>query len=584
MRQRSDLTLAFSACRRAFAPLILFTAGINVLMLTTALYMLQVYDRVLSSRSAETLLALTGIAALALVTIAVLEAVRAHILVAVGSWLGRRLAPVILRAAIIEQAGWQRQTGTGGLRDVEQLRAFLSGPAVHPLLDAPWAPIFLVFIFLMHPLLGLFALAGALILFVVALLAEFATRAPLARAAAAQRLGYQEAEVALRNAEVLHAMGMLEAFLERWQNPVAEASNAYECSGNRTGYLHALARFIRFGLQIGILALGALLVLAGDINPGVMVAASIIMGRALAPVEQAIGAIKAIDGARSAYRRLTALEGVMGPAPPRLPLPRPRGALRAEKVTILPPGATRPILDEISFQIGDGESLGIVGATASGKSSLVRTLVGAWTPTSGAVRLDHMDLGQWAAADRGQYIGYLPQDVELIGRTVAEAIARLEDVARKGVAEAIIAAAETAHVHELIKALPMGYETEIGSYLSGGQRQRIALARALYGDPSLVVLDEPNANLDREGEDALIATIGLLKSRGCTTVVVAHRPRILESIDYLLVLDKGRVELFGPRADVLTRMAAGVRAVTPLAHIAPANAIHGGVADLHQRS
>jgi ATP-binding cassette subfamily C protein len=214
----------------------------------------------------------------------------------------------------------------------------------------------------------------------------------------------------------------------------------------------------------------------------------------------------------------------------------------------------------------------------------VRTLVGAWTPTSGAVRLDNMDLGQWAAGDRGQYIGYLPQDVELIGRTVGEAIARFEDVTLNGVAEAVIAAAGIAHVHELVKALPMGYETEIGSYLSGGQRQRIALARALYGDPSLVVLDEPNANLDREGEAALIATIGLLKSRGCTTVIVAHRPRILESVDYLLVLDQGRVELFGPRADVLTRIAAGMRTVSPLTHIVPANARNGAFADLHQHS
>ncbi|WP_024586259.1 type I secretion system permease/ATPase [Aliihoeflea sp. 2WW] len=575
MHDGSQIGDLLARCRRAILPLVLFTAGINVLMLTSAVYMLQIYDRVLSSHSLETLAALTAIALVALMTMAALEAVRSRILVKVGTWLGRRLAPLVLRSAVAEEAGGQRTRSTSALRDAEQLRAFLSGPAVTPLLDAPWAPIFLAVIFLIHPILGFFACAGAVLLFALAICAELLTRRAIDHAATGQRLMYGQAENVLRNAEAIEAMGMLNGFLRRWQREVDTASNAHERAGNRAGYIQSIARFLRFCLQVGILGLGAWLVLRQEILPGAMVAASIILGRAMAPVEQAIGAVKSVQTTRAAYRRLKTLGEVTPPAREHLPLPRPEGRLRVEHLVIRLPGANRAILDNVSFRLEPGESLGIVGSTASGKSSLARALVGAWRPTLGAVRLDNMDVAQWAAGDRGKYVGYLPQDVELVGNTVGEAIARLDDVADPAVASAVIAAARLANLHETIKALPKGYETEIGDggvYLSGGQRQRIGFARALYGAPALIVLDEPNANLDREGEEALVETIAALKAQACTMVIVAHRPRILETVDHLLVLEQGRMELFGPRPEVLARLA---MAAQPVPSIVRAQAVRG---------
>jgi ATP-binding cassette subfamily C protein len=564
-QQPPALQVVMKEARRAIRPLVWFSAGINMLMLTGALYMLQVYHRVLSSHSLETLLMLSLMAAAALATMAGLEVVRGRLLATVGSWMNARLAPVLLTASVEYAATAPGQANARPLRDLDQVRNFFTSPSIFPILDAPWAPLFFAAIFFMHPWLGWLALCGGIVLFALALLNEYLTRKPLTEAASAQSRAYVQAEAAIRNAEVVQAMGMLKPLLEGWKVQQDEANKGQVLAANRGGVIAALARCHRLALQMAILGLGAYLVLRNQASPGIMISASILMGRALSPVEQAIGTWKATVGARAAYKRLTAVAGQHPEATPVLPLPRPKGRFEADNIVLGRQGG-EPILKGISFHLEPGEAMALIGQSAAGKTSLARILAGAWRPSGGRALLDGMDVAQWAAEDRGHYVGYLPQDIELFAGTVSENICRFAKLSPV-VFDKVVKAAQLAGVHELIKGLPKGYLTEIGesgAVLSGGQRQRIGLARALYDDPALIILDEPNSNLDRDGEEALIAALGTVKAAGTTVILIAHRPNIMETVDKILVLNRGQQDLFGPRDYVFNELAARVRKVTQM--------------------
>ncbi len=567
-QQPPALQVVMKEAKRAIRPLIWFSGGINVLMLTGAFYMLQVYHRVLGSHSTETLVVLTLLAATALATMAALEVVRQRLLAKVGTWMNARLAPVLLTASIEYAAAAPGQVTSRPLRDLEQVRNFFTSPSIYPILDAPWAPIFFAAIFLMHPWLGWLALCGGIVLFSLALLNEYITRKPLTEAGSAQARAYTQAEAVIRNAEVVQSMGMLKPLLEIWKVHQDEANDGHSRASGRGGTISAIARSFRQALQVAILGLGAYLVLRSEASGGIMIAASILMGRALAPVEQAIGTWKATVGARAAYRRLTAVAGQHLEATPVLPLPRPKGRFEAENLVLARQGA-EPILKGISFRLNPGEAMALIGPSGAGKTSLARILAGAWRPSGGRALLDGMDVAQWAAEDRGHHVGYLPQDIELFAGTVSENICRFATL-NPAVFNNVVKAAQLAGVHELIKGLPKGYATEIGesgAVLSGGQRQRIGLARALYGDPPLMILDEPNSNLDREGEDALIAALGTVKAAGATVILIAHRPNIMEKVDKILVLNRGQQDLYGSRDYVFNELAARIRQVNQI----PAN-------------
>lgn len=544
---------ALSTCRGAFGAVILFSLCINLLMLTAPLYMLQVFDRVITSRSADTLLYLTLVALVALLVLAGLETVRTLLMVKVSLWLDARLSGTVLTSSVTASLRQPGRPSVQALRDLSAIRSFLTGPGIFPILDAPWTPIFLAVIFLMHPMLGWLALGGAVVLFAMALVNEFVTRKLLLDSGGASIEALRQAEAAARNANVIEAMGMMSNLERRWQERNGEALDLQARASGRAGSITATSKLIRQGLQIGILGVGAWLVLGNETTPGVMIAASILMSRALAPVEQAIGTWKTAIATRNAYQRV---KNQLNEVPDRgatLTLPVPKGQVQVEGVSHFYPGMTEATVKNINFSLEPGEALGLIGPTAAGKTTLASLLVGILRPRLGHVRLDGADVADWDSHDLGRHIGYLPQDIELFSGTIGENIARM------GAAEAepVIAAAQLAGVHELILQLPDGYATEIGdngAALSGGQRQRVGLARAVYGNPPFVVLDEPNANLDASGEEALTRTIASLKANGATVVVIAHRPNILRHVDKVLVLHEGAVQKFGLRDEVIGSM------------------------------
>ncbi|MEJ0067927.1 MAG: type I secretion system permease/ATPase [Pseudomonadota bacterium] len=440
------------------------------------------------------------------------------------------------------------------LRDLDSFRQFLTGPAVHAIFDLPWMPIYVAILCLLHPLLGLVALAGAVVLLLLAGLNELLTGRPLRRANEAALRSYGFTDAALRNAEVIQAMGMQPGLLARWERDRREMLGYQAAASDRNASLTALIKLCRLFLQSLILGVGAWLAIDHAVTPGVIFAGSLLMGRSLAPVEQVVGAWKQFVAARQAYRRVRKL---LIDEPGRgfgMQLPRPQGRLSVERLVFAPPGSDKPLIKGISFELPAGQGLGLIGPSAAGKSTLARLLVGAWKPNLGHARLDGADVYDWNRADFGRHVGYLPQDIELFAGTVRDNIARFQDASPADIVEA----AQKAGIHEMVLRLPNGYETEIGdggAALSGGQRQRIALARALFGNPRLLVLDEPNANLDAEGELALAQTLADLKAAGTTLVVIAHRPAILGSVDKILVLRDGAVEAFGPRAEIVARLA-----------------------------
>lgn len=556
------LKAALKRSRSALLAVGAFSFCVNLLALTVSIYMMQVYDRVLTSRSVETLLYLTVVAGGALLLLAIFEFTRSRILGRISLWLERALAPQALARAMENAIGGRSYQGEA-LRDLASVRGFLGGSGVLSLIDAPWAPFFIVAIYLLHPLLGHVALAGGLVLFALALLNDFVTRPLLRDANVAANSGYRTAESSLRNAEVVDAMGLLPGVLARWSQRSDASIALQEDASNRGGALIACSKFIRLFIQVAALGTGAYLAVNQEISPGAMIGASIILSRALAPIEQIIAAWKQTLQAREAYARLSELFERRPLRPDGMKLPTPAGALTVENVAYHLPGAEQPILRGVSFAVRPGEAVAVVGPSAAGKSTLARLLVGARRPSAGSVRLDGADVFDWRRDDVGRHIGYLPQDVELFPGPVRENIARLAEDADP---EMVVKAARMARVHDMILRLSKGYDTDIGdggAFLSGGQRQRVALARALYGEPKLIVLDEPNANLDSEGEAALNQAIASAKQTGAAVVVIGHRPSILAQVDKVLVLSGGRVELFGPRAEVMQRLARRSVAAAP---------------------
>ena len=458
----------------------MISAFVNLLMLTAPLYMLQVFDRVLTSRSADTLLLLSLIACVALLTLALLEGVRSFALARLGNWIDDRLSVSALQASVTGALRMGSKPSIQGLRDLATFRSFVGGPSVLPLMDAPWTPVFIAVVFLLHPLLGWMTIGGAVVLLLLAIVNELGTRALLQDAGTAQIDAMQQAESAVRNADAIEAMGMMDNLARQWHRRSAEALRLQRKAGERNSTVTSVSKFVRLTLQVAMLGIGAWLVIQNELTAGGMIAGTILLGRALAPVDQAINSWKAFIAARSAHRRL---KESLAHTPTRIEsiaLPRPSGEVRCESVTYAHEGGGDPVLKNVSFDLPAGKTLGLIGPTASGKTTLARLLVGNLRPQLGHVRLDGMDISQWESSGRGQHIGYLPQDIELFGGSIRENIARMGE-ARD---EHVIEAARLAGVHELVLRLPRGYETEIGdagTSLSGGQRQRIALARALYG-------------------------------------------------------------------------------------------------------
>jgi PrtD family type I secretion system ABC transporter len=541
-----------------------FSAFINLLMLVSPLYMMQVYDRVLHSKSEATLLMLTLITVGLLGVMAVLEVIRSRILVRVGGRMDQLLSERVLSAQF--QASLHRIGANPGQasRDFDTVRQFLTGAGIFAFFDAPWTPLILALMFMFHPVLGLIALVGGILLFGLALINEAVTKKPLEEANKNAVVAAGAIDSSMRNAEVLEAMGMFGNFRDRWAGRREEILRLQAIASDRAGVIMGLTKFIRLLLQTAILGGGAYLAIHEQISPGLIIAGSIMMGRALAPVEQAIGTWKQFVGARIAHRRLNELLSRVPKHQERVALPRPTGDLKVESVVVVPPGSSAPTLSRVSFDLPAGQVLGVIGPSGAGKSTLARLLVGAWRPYAGTVRIDGADLHNWDPEARGDFMGYLPQDVELFDGSVAENIARFGEMD----SEAIVTAAKRAGVHDMILHLPQGYDTPIGTggcALSGGQRQRIGLARAVYGGPCLVILDEPNSNLDDEGEAALVYAITELKRSGTTVVIISHRPSILGVTDQILVLAEGTVRMFGNRAEVLARFTRPVVATAPAA-------------------
>lgn len=546
------LASALERCRLAFIGVACMSALVNVLYLTGSFFMLEVYDRVIPSRSVPTLVGLCVLALMLYAIQGVLEAIRTRVLVRVGmaldEALSARVFDVTVRAPL---KGGLGQDGLVAVRDLDQVRAFLTGGGPSALFDLPWMPVYLAICFLFHPLIGVAAIVGMLVLVAVTLLTDRATRKPTVQSAttAQQRSGL--AEVSRRNAEVLAALGMQSRLGLRWAHVNRTYGLAQQRTADVVGGYGALSKTFRTALQSGVLALGAWLVIHNEATGGIIIASSILVSRALAPAELAIAHWKGFAAARLSWRRLSDLFGRLPEAPRPHALPAPSRNLTVEQLAVVPPGGRKPTVQDATFALSAGQGLGMIGPSASGKSSLARALVGIWPPAHGQVRIDGAALDQWSSETLGPHLGYLPQEVELFPGTVAENIARFEDGADPAKA---IAAARAACVHELILRLPEGYDTRIGENgtgLSAGQRQRIGLARALYGDPFLVILDEPNSNLDAEGEAALTEAILGVRRRGGICVVIAHRPSALAALDLVLVLSDGRVQAFGPKEEVL---------------------------------
>lgn len=533
----------------------LISGMINILYLTGSFYMLQVYDRVLPGHSIPTLIGLSGLAALLFAFQGALDILRGRVLTRVGvafeESLRRQVVDLILRLPLFARS---QGDGLQPLRDLDTIRGFLAGLGPVALLDLPWMPLYLAICFIFHPLIGCVAVVGGVTLLTITFLTDRFTRPAVKDAAdlAAVRNGL--AEAGRRNAEILQAMGIRQRFIETWAEIDQRFQKAQLRGGDTTGGFGAVSKVFRMGLQSAILGTGAYLVLQQEATAGIMIASSILAARALAPVELAIAHWRGFVAARQSWQRLSGLLPRLAEQARPTALPRPDKRFSAEGVAVVPPGGDRLILNDISFEVRAGDGLGIIGPSGSGKSSLARLLVGAWGPARGTVRLDGAALDQWDPADRGRDIGYLPQDVELLAGTVAQNISRFDAEPDE---MAIIAAATAADVHELILRLPNGYDTDIGedgSRLSAGQRQRIALARALYRNPFVVILDEPNSNLDSEGERALIAAIAAVRKRGGIVIIITHRISVLASVDLLLTVADGRMHLFGPRNEVLAKL------------------------------
>jgi ATP-binding cassette subfamily C exporter for protease/lipase len=565
-RTRSELADVLFRLRRSFYALAAFSGVINVMMLTPAIYMLQVYDRALVSRNVTTLGMLTVLVVGLFLLMSALEMTRTRVLIRVGNCLDMALNRRIFSAAFERNLSRAGGNPAQALQDLAQVRQFLTGNGLFAFFDAPWTPIYLVVCYLIHPWLGLVTTIGSLTLMGLAYLTEKATQKPLAEANQASMSSASYANNNLRNAEVIEAMGMLPSIGKRWYQGHLRILQMQTLASDRAALISSTGRFVRITLQSVILGTGALLAIEGKITPGMMIACSILTGRALGPVEQVIASWKQLLGCRSAWSRLSELLQDYPQRPPSMSLQRPMGMLAVENVIAGAPGTNTSIVRGVSFSLVPGESLGIIGPSASGKSTLARLLVGVWPAQAGKVRLDGADIFTWNKAELGPWLGYLPQDVELFEGTIAENIARFAEVD----SDAVIRAARSSGVHDMILHFPQGYDTRLaadGTPLSGGQKQRIALARALYGEPNLVVLDEPNANLDDVGEKALVDALAELKTRGATVILISHRPNVLCAVDKILMLRDGAVHMLGSRDEVFAALRKA--SVIPAANTAP---------------
>ena len=543
-----EIRRVFLATRSYFLAAGLFALAINLLYLAGPIYMMQVYDRVLSSGSSITLVMLTLALLLGYGTLAALDFIRARVMTRASIRLDRLLAGRIVGATLERTSGPLARSQP--LRDFDTFRQFVTGSGIHAILDLPWAPIYIAVIFLLHPALGTFALISAILLVGLALVNEWLVREPLAESNAAATQNYSFTEMSLRNADVVKAMGMLDGLLTRWGRDRFRVLDRQVEASDRAAALSSIIKFLRMAMQSLILGLGAYLVLSRLTTPGSMFAASILLGRALQPVEQTVGQWRSLVAARGAWARVKELLVASPPAPRHTELPTPSGDLAVENLLYIPQGSPKPILRQINFELATGESLGIVGPSGAGKSTLARHLVGVLKPTAGAVRLDGADMPIWLA---GNHVGYLPQDIELFSDTIAANIGRF----RTDSDGDVVNAAKMAGVHEMILRLPLGYDTQVGEggeILSGGFRQRVGLARAVFGAPKLVLLDEPSSNLDTEGDQALAACLAALKQRGVTTIVVSHRAASLASVDKILVLRDGAQEVFSDKAEFMRRL------------------------------
>ncbi len=560
---RHPLTEAFAACRRVLVAVALFSACVNLLLLVVPMYMLQVYDRVLTTGNIDTLLALSAMALVGLATFGLLDAVRLRILARAGVWLDRELGSPVLAGAVAEARRAGGAVSAQGLRDLATLRGYLGGAGIMPLFDAPWTPVFLGIVFLIHPVLGVIGICGAVLLFGLAVANDRATRKGVTEANQAAVKALNAADAAIRNADAITAMGMLPALARRWRETTDRGLDLQTATADASSGIGGAAKFFRLCLQASMLGVGGYLVIGNQMSPGSIVASAIILARGLAPLEQLITAWRSLIGARAAYGRLKELLDRAPPAAGATVLPRPAGRVTFERVTYVPPGTQVPIVRQVGFNLPAGHVLGVVGPSGAGKTTLVRLLVGSLQPTSGNVRLDGADVAIWPDADRGRHVGYLPQNVELFAGTVRDNIARLGEADD----EDIVAAAQLAGAHDIILGLPRGYDTPIGDGgvpISGGQRQRVALARALFGDPSLVVLDEPNAHLDGDGELALAGTVRRLRERGVTVVLIAQRYGVAALADTVALIKDGAVDAYGARDEILPKLRrANLAAVRP---------------------
>ena len=551
---RSELATALAACRNTIIAVAVFSGMSNILMLTGSFFMLEVYDRVIPSRSVPTLVVLVILAAGLYVALGVLDLIRGRILVRVGNSLDEAMSERVYDAIVrIPLKTGNRGDALQPLRDLDAIRSFLSGPGPVAFFDLPWMPVYLFICFAFHPYIGLTALVGAIVLVILTLLTDVNMQHPAKVAAEASKARNALAEASRRNAEALTAMGMTRRFARRWAVANRDYVSHSEAASDIAGGFGAVSKILRMLLQSMLLAVGAWLVVNQQATGGIIIAGSIVGSRALAPIDQVIAQWKVFMNARLGWNRLNTLLGLLPPLEKPMALQAPKTTFSVDNVAAVPPGEQRVVLQDVNFSLDAGNGLGIIGPTASGKSSLVRMLVGIWQPARGKVRIDGAALDQWTPDALGEHIGYLPQDVELFAGSVAENIARFEPDADP---ELIIAAANAAGVHDLIINLQHGYDTQVGengSALSSGQAQRIALARALYRDPFLVVLDEPNANLDSEGDEALTQAIVGVRTRGGIVIVVAHRPSAITGVDLILVLNKGRQHHFGPKEEVLSK-------------------------------
>jgi len=562
LKGREELRAARKESRSLYWFVAIFSFFVNLLMLTGPLYMLQVYDRVLGSRSEATLIALSLLVAFLYGMMGLLDFARGRVMGRVGARFQARLDRRVFEAVMRRSAIASDEKSATGLRDLEAVQRLMTSPVLMSLFDIPWTPVFLIGIMIFHPWLGYLALVGGAILIVIALLNQLSTREPVSKANMATFKSENMAEQIRNEAEMIRSLGMTGSAFHRWQTARTESLRSALKSADLAGGFNTSTKTFRLFLQSAMLGLGAYLVLQGELTPGAMIAGSILLGRALAPIESAIGQWPMVQRSLKGWDSLSELLGEVPPEPERTPLPKPKAKLEAQSVTVIPPGEQQAALRAVNFVIQPGQAVGVIGPSGAGKSTLARAITGVWRPAGGKMRLDGASLDNYAPDTLGQHIGYLPQRVQLFDGTIAENIARLSPDPDP---QKIVEAAQRAAAHDMILKLPDGYDTRVsaaGGRLSGGQIQRIGLARALYGDPVILVLDEPNSNLDNEGSMALNLAIRQMKQEQKSVLIMAHRPAAIQECDTLLVLDGGVRTAFGPKDEVLKNMVQNHEAIT----------------------